>query len=223
MTGSNSTGQPVKTAIIGAGGFGREVLWLLRCLGPQVEPIGFLDDGLAGQTVCGLPVLGPIDPSVVRDPEVHYAWGIGIPWTRRVIAQRMGAVRYLTLRHPQTQQSEYVEMGEGTVVCAGTVITTQVTIGRHALLNLNVTVGHDAGIGDYCTLSPGVHVSGHVQLGEGVDVGTGAVLIPGVMVGAWSVIGAGAVVTRGIPDHVVAVGVPARPIRSIEESGEKGL
>ncbi|UCC67767.1 MAG: acetyltransferase [Armatimonadota bacterium] len=210
--------ERTSVVIIGAGGFGREVLWLLRCMGPEVEPVGFLDNSqeLWGQVVCGLPVLGPIDRSSVADRGVHYVWGAGLSRARHQLRRQLGEVRFLVARHPAALLSEYVRIGDGSVICAGTVVTTQVDVGQHVLLNLNVTVGHDAVIGDYCSLSPGVHVSGRVRLGEGVSVGTGAVILPGVSIGAWSEIGAGAVVTKDLPDHVVAVGVPARVTRAVE-------
>jgi sugar O-acyltransferase (sialic acid O-acetyltransferase NeuD family) len=213
----------VKVVVIGAGGHGREVLWLLRASGPEIEPVGFLDDdeGLQGRQVCELPVLGPITASTVGDPRVAYAWGIGFPRLRRQLAERLGSVSYFTARHPSVLLSEYVEIGEGSVICAGTILTSQVKVGRHVLINLHVTVSHDVVISDYCTLSPGVHLSGRVELGDGTCVGTGAVLLPGVKVGAWSVIGAGAVVTKDLPEGVVAVGIPARVVKSTEGSPEK--
>ena len=68
---------------------------------------------------------------------------------------------------------------------------------------------------DYCVLAPGVHVSGTSHLEEGVDIGAGAVILPGRRVGRNSVIGAGAVVRNDIPPGSVAVGVPAKVIRTV--------
>ena len=211
-----------KVVIVGAGGFGREVLWLLRCIGPPIEPIGFLDDDaeLIAEGMCGLPVLDPAKPSALLDAGIHYVWGSGFPRKRYQERRRLGDVPFLVAIHPTALLSEDVEISQGAVICAGAIVTTHVRLGAHTTLNLSVTVGHDTVIGDYCTLSPGVHVSGRVRVDEGVSLGTGAVLLPGVRVGAWSEIGAGAVVTKDISDHVVAMGVPARVTRTVESEEE---
>jgi len=93
------------------------------------------------------------------------------------------------------------------------MVTTDVFLGEHVHLNLNVTVGHDTMIGPFCTISPGVNVSGRVHLGEGVTVGSAASIIPGVAVGGWSVIGASAAVVSDLPEKCTAVGVPAKVIK----------
>ena len=61
---------------------------------------------------------------------------------------------------------------------------------------------------------PSVNVSGGVLVREGTYVGTGASIIQNVTIGEWGVVGAGAVVTKDLPGHVVSVGVPARPVKN---------
>jgi acetyltransferase-like isoleucine patch superfamily enzyme len=111
-----------------------------------------------------------------------------------------------------------MEIGEGAVICAGTVLTTNIKLGRHVQINLDCTIGHDVVLGDYTTLAPGVHVSGWVHFGKRVYVGTGAVFINGtekapLTVGDDTVIGAGAVVTKSIEDGLTVVGTPAVPVQ----------
>ena len=101
----------------------------------------------------------------------------------------------------------------GSVVFAGACINVDVTIGRHASINLACTISHDCVLGEYVSLGPGVHLPGGVTLGEAVDVGTGACFRPRVSVGANAVIGAGAAVVHDLPGNCVAVGAPARPTR----------
>ena len=67
--------------------------------------------------------------------------------------------------HPNVEYDhDYVEIGEGVVVCAGSILTVNIVVEPHAQINLDCTVGHDAVIGAYSTLSPGVHISGNVTL-----------------------------------------------------------
>ena len=120
---------------------------------------------------------------------------------------------YVNLVHPNICMSRYVKMGTGNIICAGNILTVNITLGDHVILNLDCTVGHDAFIGNYCTVLPSVNLSGNSRLGEGCLIGTNSALIEGVSVGDWSIIGAGAVLTKNIPRHCTAVGIPARVIK----------
>jgi sugar O-acyltransferase (sialic acid O-acetyltransferase NeuD family) len=226
--------------IVGAGGFGREVAQLVRDLnaaGPAPWNLaGFVDDDPArkGTEVAGHPVLGSLDwlleASVAARRVSHetsdqiagapaIALGVGSPAVKSRIARRLAGhgFDFPTLVHPSAIVGDRVHLGTGAIVTAGCILTTDIAVGEFVTLNLGCTVGHDAVLGDYATLAPGVHVSGNVTLGEGADLGTGSSTIQGVTVGRWSVVGAGGVVVRDLADNVVAVGIPARPIRTRDE------
>lgn len=210
-----------KVIILGAGGFAREVLWVFmerNKIKSQWEVLGFIDENIEnhGKTICGLPVLGGFEWFETIDrAEIKVICGIGTPKIKQYFIKKCKilGLQFCKIIHPSVEMSEYVEIGEGTIITAGNIITTQVKIGNHVSLNLDCTVGHDDVIEDYCNIAPGVHISGNVVLREGVDLGTGAVILQGLTVGKWSSIGAGAVVVRDVPDHVTAVGVPARVLR----------
>ena len=206
--------------VLGGGGFAREVLWLLQDCNEDTgawNVLGFIDENpaLHGQPLCELPVLGGFDWLTNR-PVIHVISGVGGNAVRRKFATLVAAlgIPFATLVHPDARKSRFVEIGEGTLVCAGNLLTTQVKVGRHVNLNLDCTVGHDVVIEDFCNVSPGVHLSGFVHLGEDVDVGTGAVILPGKNVGRNTTIGAGAVVTADLPMDAVAVGIPAKVVRT---------
>ena len=205
--------------IVGAGGFGREVAWLVESINaerPRYELLGFLDD-TASSTPEAYPVLGTLD-NWLAAPErgVQVACAVGDPTTRFRIVQRLDAagVTFATLVDPSLRSSRWVEIGPGGIVCAATVFTTNIRIGPHAIINLDCTIGHDSQIGAFASLMPGVHISGEVDLGIGIYLGTGAVVINRIRIGDWTVIGAGAVVSRDLPSRVVAVGIPAKAIKA---------
>jgi acetyltransferase-like isoleucine patch superfamily enzyme len=104
-------------------------------------------------------------------------------------------------------------LGSGTIVCAGTLITTDIRIGAHVHVNIGATIGHDSVLDDYVTVNPGVHLSGNVTVREGVELGTGSVVVPKCEIGAWAIVGAGSVVTKPIPADTTAVGAPAKVIK----------
>jgi sugar O-acyltransferase (sialic acid O-acetyltransferase NeuD family) len=218
--------------IFGAGGFGREVLQVVLDINAQSggvtpwDPVGFLvDEQVAGLTaVHDLPVLGGTD-WLNAHPNVDYVIAVGSSAGRRRIALRIAASsrnQAATLIHPRAWVGRRVQIGAGSVLCAGCLITTDIRIGAHVHVNLGATIGHDAVLDDYVTLSPGVSVSGGVQLSEGVEVGTGSVLIPRLNIGAWSVVGAGSTVTRSLAANVTAVGAPARPIKFRDPGWHEG-
>jgi sugar O-acyltransferase (sialic acid O-acetyltransferase NeuD family) len=109
--------------------------------------------------------------------------------------------------------SKRVSIGEGSIICAGTIITVDISIGEHVIINLDCTIGHDDTIQDYVTLYPSVNVSGNVVVGECTELGTGMQIIQGKNIGRESIVGAGAVIVRDIPEKCTAVGSPAKPIK----------
>ena len=205
--------------LFGTGGFAREVLQIALDLNEeqsQWNVIGFLDDDPArrGDVVHDLPVLGGSEWLAEHPVDVVVA--IGRTMVRRRIVERLNTqrhTRFATLVHPRAWVGRRVEIGEGSIVCAGTSITTDVRLGQHVILNLNGTVGHDAVLNDFVTVAPTVNISGNVVVGEGCDLGTGSTLIQGIEVGEWTVLGAGATVVRSLPANVTAVGAPAKPIK----------
>jgi sugar O-acyltransferase (sialic acid O-acetyltransferase NeuD family) len=216
----DSSRSPSQLVILGAGGFAREVLDVYDACnefgwGP-FDILGFLAEGEPpGSIINDRPILGEID-WLSDHPGVLTICGIGEPGTRRRVVRRaaqLGA-QFHTVIHPDARLTRWVEIGPGSVVTAGCILTNQIRVGSHVHLNLDTTVGHDCVIEDFVTVAPGVHISGNVTLEEGCNVGTGAVIIQGHRIGAGSVIGAGAVVNADIPPDSVAVGVPAKVVKS---------
>jgi sugar O-acyltransferase (sialic acid O-acetyltransferase NeuD family) len=210
-----------RLVIFGAGGFGREVLQLIRDINESVstwECEGFLVDSKyakAGRIVQGLPILGDLD-WLIQNPEVYLVIAVGSPPARRQIALRASQIckiPFATLVHPRAWIGEYVKIGEGSIICAGAMITTDIQIGRHVQINTGATIGHDAILEDFVTVYSSVNITGNVKLEEGVEVGTSAVLIPRTSVGCWSIIGAGSIITKSIYSNVTAVGSPAKAIK----------
>jgi sugar O-acyltransferase (sialic acid O-acetyltransferase NeuD family) len=205
-------------AIVGAGGFGREVAWLADDINqekPTYDFVGFVDDGQSS-TPEDYPVLATTDRWISDGrTDVQLVCALGDPVTRWTVATRLlrAGFSFATLIHPSVKRSRHVRIGPGGMICADNILTTNIDIGAHALLNLDCTVGHDSKLADYISMMPGVHISGDVTTDIGAYFGTGAVAINGVRVGAWSVIGAGAVVSSDVPRGMIAVGVPAKPVK----------
>ena len=104
-------------------------------------------------------------------------------------------------------------MGQGNIICAGSILTVDISISDFCIINLDCTLGHDIKMDSFVTIYPGGNISGCVYIGECSEIGTGAKIIQGKKIGANTVVGAGAVVTKDIPDNCTAVGCPCKPIK----------
>lgn len=208
-------------AVFGAGGFGLEVAMLIEqinAVSPQWEIIGFFDDADTIESVVnGYPVIGNTKTLNAWPTPVSVALGIGHPETRQSIVQKLdnSMIDYPVLIHPSVIMGsfQYVTIGDGCIICAGTIITTNIEICEQVVLNLSCTIGHETKIGAYSAFMPSCNISGEVCIGKANFWGTGAKIINRIHVGDEVIIGAGAVVTRDLPSKVTAVGVPAKIIK----------
>src|SRR5262249_38948294 len=181
--------------------------------------VGFIDDDLrhVGQLLNDIPIL-ELANAAARYRGAFVVGGIGSPIARQQVVGKATASGLVpgVLVHPRVEASNWLSVGDGTVICAGCILTTNITIGCDVQINLDCTIGHDVVLEDHVTLAPGVHVSGCVRVEKSAYIGTGANIINGsaespLVIGAGAVIGAGPCVPPPIPPRLTAVGVPAKP------------
>lgn len=210
--------MPEPLFIYGAGGLGREILAMVRHI-PEWEVAGFYDDALSENSLVNdVPVVGNFEKLVSRNAPLNLILAIGDPKIKAGLTRKLSEVTFITypiLIHPSAilLDAQRITIGEGSIITAGCILTTDIRIGNHVLLNLNTTVGHDTQIGDCTSVMPGVNLAGSVSLGKAVLIGSGASVINKVGIGDRATIGAGAVVIRDVPEGVTAVGVPAAIVK----------
>jgi sugar O-acyltransferase (sialic acid O-acetyltransferase NeuD family) len=203
--------------IYGAGGFAREVQWLAGDCG--AEAVAFVDDDAANwrSRLNDVEIMG-LEEARSRFPHARMALAVGSPKVREHLARKASAAGFAPaqLIHPRVERSKWIEYGEGAVICAGSILTVNIRLGRQVQINLDCTIGHDVVMGDYATLAPGVHISGWVHIGKGAYFGSGAVVINGTQehpltIGDGAIVGAGACVLKSVEPGATVVGVPAKP------------
>lgn len=208
-----------KIAIIGAGGFGREVRMLIDQINAhevQFELMGFYDDRHYDGPINGVPYLGALSKAAEQKEQISFALGIGDPTIREKIVKQLDQphFEFPNLIHPSVIiGNDDVRFGKGNIICAGSILTVNIKLKDFIILNLSCTVGHDTVIDSYSSFMPSVNISGEVHIHEKVYVGTGAKIINLLEIGENTIVGAGAVVAKTLPANCTAVGIPAKPIK----------
>ena len=220
---SSKPSTPQKLAIVGAGGFAREVRWLIEeinRLERRFDFRGFVvsDTAKLGANDSKDLVLGDLDWIEENTGEIDaLALGFGNPKARDAVGselqQRFPNLAWPVLLHPSVvYDSRSCEFAPGVLVCAGVIATVGVRLRRFAMINLSCTLGHESIVGRGSVLNPTVNVSGGVEIGDRVLVGTGAQILQYVTIGDEATVGAGAVVTKAVGAGATVVGVPAKPL-----------
>lgn len=215
-----------KIAILGGGGFCREVKCLIDDINakyPTYNLLGYFDDSKMQKKMNGLHYLGEIaDINKIEYP-LDVVIAIGDPRIKKNIFEKIKNqnINYPNLFHPSVIKSEDdVNFGRGNILCAGNILTCNIEIKNFVIVNLGCTIGHDTLIEDYCSLMPNVNISGEVTLRQSAYIGTGATIINKIEVGKQTIIGAGAVVANNLPENCTAVGIPAKPIKLADKNEE---
>lgn len=210
-----------RIVVVGAGGFGREILQWARDAWPVQAPLvgGFLSDDLRRLDgfSTGVGIL-----STVRDYRPlsgdYLLLGIGVPYARRRVAEHLQArgARFLTLVHPKAVIASTATIGEGSIVCPFAVVSDSALVGRFVLANYYASLGHDAAVGDYGVLSPYATLGGNARLASDIFLGLHASVGPNVAVGARSKVSANSCALADTPADSIVYGVPGRVVHRVD-------
>lgn len=190
--------------IIGAGGIGREVAWIIEEIN-EVNPtwniIGFVDDNseMWRKDLNGYRVLGGLDilDKLESKPEVIVAIAnCGVK--KDIVARLNGKFNFATVVYPTIKISNFIEIGQGTIIYPGVILTVNTKIGNHVVISGNCGIGHDTVIGDYSSVLWGSYFSGYDVVGEECFVGVGTKVAQGVRIADSRRVSTGGIVTEDI-------------------------
>lgn len=215
--------MPIRFGLLGAGGFAREVMPYVResvskslACHPSDINVYFVETWEPKKNkVNGYPLIS-LESFLRLSGRLFYNVAVGDGKTRDTMAQLVGdGAQALEIKAPQSISLDSNIIGEGSVLCSNTMITSNVIIGRFFQANIYSYIAHDCVIGNFVTFAPGVRCNGRVHIGDYSYIGTNAVIKEGslskpLVIGEGAVVGMGAVVTKDVPDGAVVVGNPAK-------------
>ena len=215
--------------IFGASGFAKETFLICRRLNKAHNTVAnaidyFVvedQDAVNTDSLHGIPIIGEASFfNQYANSDLSAFIAVGSPVVRKAIVEKISTwnakVNFPSLIDPSVIMDEEigrVVIGDGVIICAGVILTTDIKIGRFTHINLDTTVGHDVEISSFTTLSPGCHISGKVIIGTGVFCGTGAVILEGLSIADKTTLGAGSLVVKNITESGVYVGVPVKRMK----------
>jgi sugar O-acyltransferase (sialic acid O-acetyltransferase NeuD family) len=196
-----------KILIIGCGGFGRELwTWL-----DEREVFFYSDIKSDPQYVFENQVLNPDNIKKYKNEIDCFYIAISDPKVKKNIFNRFN--QDFILGPPIIKSTSYSSKNkicDGTVICPGTILTTNISIGKSVIVNINCTIGHDSFIGDWSTVSPGSFISGNVNIGNEVRIGTGSCIREKIMIGDNATVGMGSTVVKDVKENTVVFGTAAK-------------
>lgn len=204
-----------KIIIVGAGGFGRELLWWIKDINKvekKWEIAGFIDDNpnaLDGYK-CDYPIIGTIKDWQPKEDE-EFALAFGSPALKRKIVDLLKSkgAKFATVIHPTAMLSEFAKIGEGFIMFPNSKVSCNTTVGDFVTL-LATPIGHDVEIGDYTVISGGCNVVRNVKIGKDVFLAAGVCIAQDVQIGDGAYLGLGSVVLKDVPAGATVFGNPAR-------------
>ncbi len=190
----------MKRALVGFGGHAREVL---AQIGENITC--FVDEDYVTPNTQTLPL------SQFNPDQYEIMVAVANPRDRGdIISKLPPQTKYFTFIHPTALiLSDTVQIGEGSFIGAYSILTTNIEIGKHSILNRSCHIGHDTVAGDFLTMMPGAVLSGNCKLGCKVYLGTNSAVREKLTICNEVLIGLNA----GVVSHIVKpgtyVGVPA--------------
>ncbi len=209
-----------KIVLIGGGGHCKVVISILKKIN-NFEITGIVDNYKAERLISGIKIIGTDDDlKDIYKSGIHNALitvGSIKDNTKRYklfnMARKIG-YNFPVIISPEAIVEKSVKIDEGTVVMPGSIVNIDSSIGKNCIINTGAIIEHDCIIENHCHITPGAHISGTVNIGKLSFIGIGATIIQGIKIGKNVTIGAGSVVIKDILDKVIAVGNPAKIVKS---------
>ena len=209
--------------IYGAGGLGREVYELALSINAKYnkwQEVFFIDDSQKINNLRNIPIYSFEETNKIYGKDnLQVCIAVGEPSTRMALYKKLKSesINIATLIHPEVTIPESTNINEGTIICKFVSITCDITIGSNVYIHPMACIGHDAHIGNNSVISSFVDVAGNCIIGSRVFLAINVVLKQGITVGDDSIVGLASVVHRDIPNSVIALGNPARPMKNNTE------
>lgn len=203
-----------KLIIVGAGGFGREALYLALEINKQTRKwniLGFIDDNMDAlrDVNCDYNIIGTISEWTPKEDEV-FVMGIATPKVKEILAGKLIArgAKFISLIHPSVCLLPYTEIGTGCVIGGGSSLGDNCKIGNFVHIAGSM-IGQDSIIGDFSTTTGFTNIAS-AKLGKRVFVGSHAVVLNHLEIGDDVLIAAGSVVFNKVKSGTRVLGYPAK-------------
>lgn len=203
-----------------AGGFGKEIVDTARRINRahhRWEEILFIEDDARFPNPFYNTKLYDFTATIEKFDVDSFEVSIanGEPFVRKSIYERLKSrgLKLGTVVDTTAIVSDTASMGEGVIITAYCSVSSDAHVGNNVALNSKAIVGHDVRLGDNCVISSLVNIGGASSIGENSYIGMGVQIKEGTAIGRDAIVGMGSVVYNDIPDGVIALGNPARPMR----------
>tara|TARA_R110000803_G_scaffold116656_1_gene185244 strand:- start:1413 stop:1991 length:579 start_codon:yes stop_codon:yes gene_type:complete len=192
----------MKLALFGYGGHAKEV-----SLQINKEITFFVDNQYSNEVANPISTFDPKEFSIMV--------AVSNSKDRAKIVERLPKeTKYFTFIHPSSHiMDNNIIIGEGSFIGANSILTTNINLGKHTLLNRSNHIGHDCEIGDYFSMMPGAIVSGNVRIGNEVYMGTNSSIKEKVSISSSSILGMNSCTIKNINSPGTYVGVPSKKIK----------